>query len=216
MNEKPLVEFHIEEKRKLGVMLVVSGPSGAGKSTICKKVIKDNNLYFSISCTTRSPRPGEKDGVDYYFISKNEFTHKIKTNDFIEYATVHGNYYGTIKSKIIDLLSAGKSVILDIDVQGALKIKESIINDPLLNKCAEFLFIAPPSYSELERRLRGRGTENEKNIQKRLNNAKNELAYCFQYEYLLVNDEVESAINEMNAIFVSLTKKSKRYLRDNQ
>jgi len=216
MNEKPLVEFHIEEKRKLGVMLVVSGPSGAGKSTICKKVIKDNNLYFSISCTTRSPRPGEKDGVDYYFISKNEFTHKIKTNDFIEYATVHGNYYGTIKSKIIDLLSAGKSVILDIDVQGALKIKESIINDPLLNKCAEFLFIAPPSYSELERRLRGRGTETEGNIQKRLNNAKNELAYCFQYEYLLVNDEVESAINEMNAIFVSLTKKSKRYLRDNQ
>jgi len=216
MNEKPLVEFHIEEKRKLGVMLVVSGPSGAGKSTICKKVIKDNNLYFSISCTTRSPRPGEKDGVDYYFISKNEFTHKIETDDFIEYATVHGNYYGTIKSKIIDLLSAGKSVILDIDVQGALKIKESIINDPLLNKCAEFLFIAPPSYSELERRLRGRGTENEKNIQKRLNNAKKELAYCFQYEYLLVNDEVESAINDMNAIFVSLTKKSKRYLRDNQ
>ena len=204
------LEFDMSKYSRLGVVLVVSGPSGAGKSTICKKVIRDNNLYFSISCTTRKPRTGEVHGIDYYFISEGEFKEKIKRNEFIEYADVHGNYYGTLRSEVVEAAVSGKNVLLDIDVQGALRIKKTAVNDDLLKKCVEYIFIAPPNFNELEKRLRGRGTETEEVIQKRLNNAKQELTYCLEYEYLVINEEVEDAVKEMNSILVALTKKTLR------
>ncbi len=204
------VEFEISKYNKLGVILVVSGPSGAGKSTICKKVIKDNNLKFSISCTTRKSRKGEVDGVDYYFISEDRFKERIINNEFIEYANVHGNYYGTLRDEVMQEVVSGKNVLLDIDVQGALRIKKTAAQDSLLKKCAEYIFIAPPNFCELEKRLRGRGTETEEAIQERLNNARQELMYCLKYEYLVVNEEVERAVDDMNSILVALTKKTQR------
>ena len=207
---KKQFEFEMNKYSRLGVLLVVSGPSGAGKSTICKKVIKDNNLYFSVSCTTRKPRTGEVHGKDYYFIDKDKFKEKIKNNEFIEYANVHGNYYGTLRDKVIQVVVSGKNVLLDIDVQGALRIKKTAAQDSLLRKCVEYVFIAPPNFYELEKRLRGRGTEAEDVIQKRLSNAGRELTYCLEYEYLVVNEEVERAIKDMNSILVALTKKTQR------
>ena len=204
------VEFEISKYNKLGVILVVSGPSGAGKSTICKKVIKNNNLKFSISCTTRKPRKGEVDGEDYYFISEDKFKDRINNNEFIEYANVHGNYYGTLRNEVIQEVVSGNSVLLDIDVQGALRIKKTAAQDSLLKKCAEYIFIAPPNFCELEKRLRGRGTETEEAIQKRLNNARQELIYCLKYEYLVVNEDLERAVDDMNSILVALTKKTQR------
>ena len=203
-------EFDMNKYNRLGVILVVSGPSGAGKSTICKKVIKDNNLHFSISCTTRKPRTGEVHGVDYYFISEDRFKEKINKKEFIEYANVHGNYYGTLRDEVIQTVGAGKNILLDIDVQGALRIKKTAIQDSLLKKCVEYVFIAPPNFSELEKRLRGRGTETEDVIQKRLSNAGQELTYCLEYEYLVINEEVEKAVKDMNSILVALTKKTQR------
>ena len=203
-------DFEISKYNKLGVILVVSGPSGAGKSTICKKVIKKNNLYFSVSCTTRKPRTGEIDGKDYYFIEEDKFKEKIKNNNFIEYANVHGNYYGTLRDEVIEMVVSGKNVLLDIDVQGALRIKKTAAQDSLLKKCVEYIFIAPPSFGELEKRLRGRNTETEEAILKRLKNANQELSHCLEYEYLVINEEVSRAVEDMNSILTALSNKTQR------
>ena len=211
MNEK--IDFEISKYNRLGIVLVVSGPSGAGKSTICKKIINENNLHFSVSCTTRKPRRGEVNGVDYHFIAENQFRSKIDNNEFIEYANVHGNYYGTLREEVLKIVTAGDSVLLDIDVQGALRIKKTETQDSLLSKCVEYIFIAPPSYDELEKRLRGRDTETEEAIQKRLSNAKNELNHCLEYEFLVINDEIDKAIADMNSILVALTTKTQRIVK---
>jgi guanylate kinase len=206
-------EFEMKKYGRLGVILVVSGPSGAGKSTICKKVIIDNNLHFSVSCTTRKPREGETHGKDYYFTTREEFKEKIQNNEFIEYAEVHGNYYGTLRDEVIKVVASGKSVLLDIDVQGAFRIKKTAKKDSLLSKCVEYVFIAPPDFNELEKRLRGRGTETEDVIQKRLNNAEQELSYLLEYDYLVVNETVEKAVEDMNSILEALTKKTQRIVK---
>ena len=204
------IKFETSKYNRLGMILVVSGPSGAGKSTICKRVIEDNNLHFSVSCTTRKPRHGEVHGEDYYFISEDEFKTKIENSEFIEYANVHGNYNGTLRSEVMQIVANGKNVLLDIDVQGALAIKKAAIKDSSLEKCLEFIFIAPPSFAELERRLRGRDTDSEEAIQRRLKNAKWELSNFLEYEYLVVNEDLETAIKVMNSVVTALTKKTKR------
>lgn len=196
---------------RLGIALIVSGPSGAGKSTVCNGLRKQKkDLYFSVSCTTRKARHGEKNGEHYYFIDKKEFESKIRANEFLEYAEVHGNYYGTLRCEVIDKIKSGTDVLLDIDVQGAMQIKNTAKNDPLLSLCAEFVFISPPDFKELERRLRSRGTETEEVIKGRLKDAKIELDFWKEYDFFLVNGDIEKTITDLRNLLDVLHKSAKR------
>lgn len=177
-----------------GLLIVVSGPSGAGKDTICKKVVKDlDNIWISISTTTRNPRVGEVEGKDYFFVTKEEFERKINDNLFLEYATYNGNYYGTPKDKIEDYLSHGIDVILVIDIQGAINIKKIIPS-------ALFIFIMPPSMEVLKQRLVDRKTENKEKIIERFKTAYNEINMFQKYNYVVVNDEIDLCANKVKAI----------------
>lgn len=183
-------------------LYLVSAPSGAGKSTIIHRVIDHvPNLVLSVSHTSRNPRPSEKDGVDYYFISSVDFKKKIEKSEFLEWAEVHGNFYGTSIKEINALLQQKKNVILDIDVQGALQIRQNKHFNPV------YIFIVPPSLQELERRLKNRGTENSETMKKRLMNAEKELPYKDQYDHVIVNDVLDDAVNEFKRI---IEKNSKR------
>lgn len=196
---------------RLGVAIIVSGPSGAGKSTVTEQLRKERSeLEFSVSCTTRSPREGEIDGENYFFISEEEFRNRMAGGEFLEYAEVHGNLYGTLVSEITDRVSQGRDVLLDIDIQGAALVQKRATTDTLLQKCLETIFIAPPSFDELERRLRNRATEDEQSIQLRLSNAKKELTKWDEYEYLIINKDVDEAVADLNAFFDIMRKKTKR------
>ncbi|MBU8902096.1 MAG: guanylate kinase [Victivallales bacterium] len=197
--------------KRLGILIVVSGASGTGKSTICTQVRKDMpTLGFSVSCTTRPPRQGEKDAVDYYYISKKEFEKRIEAGAFIEYAEVFSNYYGTLKSEVMDRIKAGKDIFLDIDIQGAMQIQQAAENDALLKKCCEFIFIMPPSMNELEERLRGRSTDSEEQIKQRLKKAEKEISFRHKYEHLIVNDKLERAVSEMENLIRDMRLNAKR------
>ena len=177
-----------------GVLIVISGPSGAGKGTICKELIeKHDNIYISVSATTRSPRAGEIDGVNYYFLTKDEFKDKVESNGFIEYANVHGNYYGTPKLNVEKMLNEGKNVILEIDIQGALQVKENFEE-------GVFIFILPPSMEELKRRIIKRGSETEESLMTRFKNAYKEINYVSKYNYAVVNDTLDLAVSKVEAI----------------
>lgn len=177
-----------------GTLYVVTGPSGAGKGTLLSRVLKeDEKLFYSISATTRAPRPGETDGVQYYFLSKEEFEKKIAEHAFLEYASYVDNYYGTLEAPINEKLSEGYDVILEIEVQGAVQVKEKR-NDAVM------VFIAPPSFEKLAERLRGRGTESEEKIAKRLETAKIELEAASKFDYIVVNDEIDAAVHEIHSI----------------
>lgn len=203
--------MNFDISQRLGMAIVVSGASGAGKSTICGRVRKDMpELGFSVSCTTRSPRSGEKDSVDYYYICKDEFEKRIEAGKFIEYAEVFSNYYGTLRSEVIGQVEAGRDVFLDIDIQGALQIQQAALNDPVLRKCCEFIFIVPPSMAELEKRLRGRASDSEEQIRQRLAKAGHEISFWRAYDYLIVNDELERAVNEMESLIRALRLNIKR------
>jgi len=204
-----------DSSKRLGMVIVVSGASGTGKSTICNQVRKDMpELGFSVSCTTRAPRAGEKDSVDYYYISKEEFEKRIETDKFIEHAEVFSNYYGTLKSEVINKVQAGKDVFLDIDIQGALQIQHAAKNDPVLKKCCEFIFIVPPSMLELEQRLRGRSSDSEEQISQRLKKAEHEISFCHKYDFLIVNDKLDRAVNEMESLIRALRLNTKRMPED--
>ncbi|OQY10820.1 MAG: guanylate kinase [Fusobacteriia bacterium 4572_132] len=177
-----------------GKLFVVSGPSGAGKSTITKKILNEvENLYLTISVTTRKPRKGEVDGREYYFYSKEEFEEKIEKDYFLEYALVHDNYYGTLKSEVTQKLEAGQNVLLEIDVQGGGQVKK-IFAEAIL------IFIKAPSIEELQKRLNGRATDSEEVIQKRLKNSIKELSYEEKYNYIIINDEFEKACEQLKKI----------------
>ena len=178
-----------------GAILVLSGPSGAGKSTIIESASsKIGEYYFSISTTTREPREGERDGVDYYFVSKEEFEEDIKAGAFLEYATVHGNYYGTSINPVKEALKSGKLVIFDIDIQGHRLVRAKI------GDLVTSVFITPPTLSELERRLYSRSTDKDSIIEKRVNNAKEEIKAICEFDFVIINDEIERASNEFATI----------------
>ena len=175
-------------------LFVLSGSSGVGKGTVLKGFLEKNpNFMLSISCTTRNPRPGEIDGVNYFFISKDEFGNCIKENKFLEWAEFAGNFYGTKKKYIKQCLDEGKDIILEIDTQGALQVKKQMPE-------AVLIFICPPSYEALEKRLRGRHTEDEATIQKRLEQVKTELERAEKFDYRIVNDNLDDAINELSRV----------------
>lgn len=176
-----------------GRFIVVSGPSGVGKGTICNKIIDKLGAEYSVSYTTREPRIGEIDGVNYNFISREEFLKKIDEGDFLEYNIYNGNYYGTGKSKILDKLDKGINVILEIDVNGGRNVKK-IYPDALL------IYIAPPSMEELKRRLIDRGTEDMNKINNRLKIAEDEMREIGNYDYVVINDDLERATNEVERI----------------
>lgn len=191
--------------KKTGSLIVISGPSGVGKSTLIGKVRANMpDLEFSISCTTRAPRTGELHGREYYFLSEEEFLRREANNEFIETAGVFAHRYGTLKSEVMTRLLAGKSVLLDIDVQGALSIRKAAEADPELAACAAFILIAPPDLPTLEKRLRSRATDAEEQILRRLGAAQKELSFFRTYDYLVVNDELEKAAWELEALLKCL------------
>lgn len=185
----------------IGVAVVFSGPSGAGKSTVCRHLTGLlPEFHFSVSCTTRAPRPGETDGRDYSFLSREEFLARQAAGEFLEYAEVHGNFYGTLRRELEPRVLAGHDVILDIDVQGARLARQALAGKPDLAAALLLVFLAPPSLAELERRLRGRKTETEDAIQRRLANAAREMAAWREYDYVIVNDEAPAAAEKLAAI----------------
>ena len=185
----------------LGTLLIVSGPSGSGKTTLCRRAEKDALTAYSISCTTRQPRPGEQDGVDYHFLTPEVFAAKVEAGEFLEHATVHGNSYGTLKSDIIDLLQAGKNVVMDIDVQGAASIRAC--DDAIISRAYADVYIHVPS-AELEARLRGRQTDAEEVILLRLRNAAEEDARMNEYQFSLVSADRESDYTRFTALLTAL------------
>jgi len=182
--------------REKGLLIVISGPSGAGKGTVCKALLSKSDVWLSVSATTRLPRVGEEHGKNYYFITKDEFESRIKTADFLEYAEVYGNYYGTPKSSVIEMLDKGKDVILEIDIQGALKVKEAFPE-------GVFIFILPPSMEELQNRIVNRGSETPESLFTRLNSAYEELNYVSKYNYAVVNDTVDETVRKIQSIIIA-------------
>ena len=177
-----------------GLLIVLSGPSGAGTGTICSRLRAEMpNLTYSVSMTTRQPRVGEVEGVNYFFRDKEEFEELLKEDAFLEYAKVYDNYYGTPKKHVMDLLDQGKSVLLEIDIQGAMQVKERYSD-------AIFIYIVPPSLTELSARLRGRATDSEEVIDKRLSLACSELALAHRYDYIVVNDDLDEATEKTASI----------------
>jgi guanylate kinase len=188
-----------------GFLLIISGPSGSGKGTVCKELLKENeDLIFSISATTRVPRVGEVDGVNYFFIDKNKFDNMVDNEEFLEYANVHNNYYGTPKAFVLDEIEKGNIVILEIDVQGAMQIKKVYPE-------GVFVFLLPPSMEELKKRIIKRGTESHRDIDIRLKNAFGELELIDEYDYFVVNDQVSNAVEKIETIINAEKLKVKRY-----
>ena len=183
----------MSEVRK-GMLLVISGPSGTGKGTLIERLMKeDPTLVFSVSATTRAPRPGEIDGVHYHFVTNERYDELVAENAFVEYANVPGNRYGTLRSEVYERLERGENVVLDIDVQGALNVIAS-------EKEKVAIFILPPSMQELRSRLTGRGTETEEAIERRLHNAVWEISQKDKYQYKVINDDLESCLRTLQAI----------------
>ena len=198
------------EQNKKGLLIVFSAPSGGGKDTILAKLEGASDLCRSISMTTRAKREGEKDGVDYYFVTPEYFLKKLEQGQILEYTNYNGNYYGTPKSAIDDWLKSGKTVILKIEVEGAENIKK-------LYPDSVGIFVVPPSMKILEERLRSRSSETEDEIQSRMTIAKNELKHSVNYDYIVVNDVLEDAINDIKAIIRSekhKTERSKNIIRE--
>ena len=179
---------------KKGLLIVVSGPSGAGKGTICKEVLdRRSDIFVSTSATTREPRNGELEGINYFFITHEEFEKKIKEDEFIEYAEVYKNLYGTPKETVLDKLNQGENILLEIDIQGALQVKKRYPE-------GVFIFILPPSMAELKSRIIGRGSETPESLERRFSSAYEEIEFVNQYDYYIINDQVKKAADLMESI----------------
>lgn len=174
---------------RFGILLVVSGPSGSGKTTLCRRLADSGEARYSVSCTTRQPRPGEVDGKDYHFLSHEDFQSRLAAGDFLEHAEVHGNYYGSLKSEVLAHLEAGVDVVMDIDIQGAMQIRGCA--DEKIRRSFVDLFVMPPGEDELLARLSGRGTDSKETIALRMTNALGEMAHWREYSYQLLSSTRE-------------------------
>lgn len=193
-----------DSQKPRGHLFVISGPSGAGKGTLRKRLFEEiSELVFSISCTTRKPRPKEREGIDYRFLETEAFVQHVADGHFLEHAEVHGNYYGTLREDVERELRQNRDVVLEIDVQGALQVQERFPE-------AVLIFIMPPSAKELEKRLRGRGTEREDILETRLHNAEMEMQYAGCYDHAVVNDDLERAAAELIALVQSYRIKDRK------
>ncbi len=193
-----------------GAILILSGPSGCGKSTLLKELYKSiDKYYFSISTTTRAPRVGEKDGLDYFFVTKEQFEEGIKNGEFLEYAEVHGNYYGTSLKPILNALGENKLVIFDIDVQG-----QDIVKKSELSKYVTSVFITTPSLEVLKTRLYSRATDNNDVIEKRIKNAVIEVESINKYDYIIINDDLQKASRELVGVAQSAMLKTSLFSKD--
>jgi guanylate kinase len=186
----------VRKQMEQGKLFVLSGPSGAGKGTICKEIVKREGIGLSVSMTTRAPRGVEEHGRSYYFVSEEEFQRTIDEGGFLEYANIYGNSYGTPKKPVMDYLASGRDMILEIEMQGAFQVK-TVYPDGIL------IFVLPPSLEELKNRLIARGTEDEREIQKRLQATLNEIALIHEYDYYVINGDLEEAVDRVRAIIVA-------------
>ena len=192
--------------RRQGILFVISAPSGTGKTTLCENLRATPDFIYSVSCTTRPPRPGEEDGVDYHFLSREDFLHRIERGEMLEYALVHGNnYYGTLKATVKEALEQGTDVLLDIDVQGAATIRKT--DDAMVRDSLVDVFIMPPTIEELEKRLRKRGTETEEQVQQRLRTGREESKLWRLYKYTILSGSMEEDLTKFRAIM-----RAERYL----
>ena len=176
-----------------GRMVLISGPSGCGKSTIIQRLVSDERVEFSVSATTRPIREGEVDGVDYHFLSKEEFRAKVEVGAFVEYAEVYGNMYGTLRAPMDAAIAARRVFLVEIDVQGALQLRA-------LDEPGVYVFIAPPSFDELKRRLVGRGTESPEVLERRLKKAEDEYRERVKYDHVVINDDLDRAVEEVRVL----------------
>ena len=190
-----------------GMIIIVSAPSGAGKTSICDALIKsDKNIVYSVSSTTRTPRKGEKDGREYFFVNDNTFKSMVKKNMFVEWAKVHDHFYGTSKKVLEQTINKGKDILLDIDVQGAVKIKKQY-------KDALMIFITTPTLQELKKRLIKRNKDSLEVIKRRLENAKKELTYLPKYDYLILNDKLDKSIEQVKSVICAERLSIKRNIK---
>jgi guanylate kinase len=186
---------------RTGILLVVSGPSGSGKTTLCRRLANEEEAHYSISCTTRAPRDGEVNGKDYHFLDRDDFTKRIQTGNFLEHAEVHGNHYGTLKSEVLNYISKGVDVVMDIDVQGATLVRAC--EDPEIQTALTDLFVMPPSKGELRARLTGRGTDTDDIIALRMKNALDEIEHWPSYSYRLLSATREEDYTRFKSLIIS-------------